>query len=114
MSSASICIHVVAHQLLCRLTAGSTTSSSTLQNEAELGDDDVFTVSHVTLQSFAMMVAGSVEESLELVYLFLSDCEDTHDENIKCFATMSHRKCDGREGVGFLLMARHMSPSCLD
>uniref|UniRef100_A0A672JRW9 Sprouty related EVH1 domain containing 2 n=1 Tax=Sinocyclocheilus grahami TaxID=75366 RepID=A0A672JRW9_SINGR len=27
------------------LTEGSTTSSSTLQNEAELGDDDVFTVS---------------------------------------------------------------------
>lgn len=34
--------------LTCYITdvsAGSTTSSSTLQNEAELGDDDVFTVS---------------------------------------------------------------------
>lgn len=104
MSSASICIHVVAHQLLCCLTPGSTTSSSTLQNEAELGDDDVFTVSHVTLQPFTVMVAGSVEESLELVYLFLSDWEDMH----------VLAKCDGREGVGFLFMARNMSPSCLD
>lgn len=33
------------------LTAGSTTSSTALQNEGELGDDDVFTVSspHTTL-----------------------------------------------------------------
>lgn len=30
--------------LFCVVCAGSTTSSSTLQNETELGDDDVFTV----------------------------------------------------------------------
>lgn len=34
---------------------GSTTSSSTIHNEAELGDDDVFTVSEFPL-SFAFLV----------------------------------------------------------
>lgn len=34
---------------------GSTTSSSTIHNEAELGDDDVFTVSSL---SFAFQVSG--------------------------------------------------------
>lgn len=40
-----------AYFCLCVLILGSTTSSSTLQNEAELGDDDVFTVSHFCLSN---------------------------------------------------------------
>ncbi|XP_049899784.1 sprouty-related, EVH1 domain-containing protein 2-like isoform X1 [Epinephelus moara] len=45
------------------LTEGSTTSSSTLQNEAELGDDDVFTLQRKRVYRFRRMSSAG-EESL--------------------------------------------------
>uniref|UniRef100_A0A673GB50 Sprouty-related, EVH1 domain-containing protein 2-like n=1 Tax=Sinocyclocheilus rhinocerous TaxID=307959 RepID=A0A673GB50_9TELE len=51
------------------LTEGSTTSSSTLQNEAELGDDDVFTVS-LGLESLHSCICPQMSLKDDLLFLF--------------------------------------------